>query len=291
VGYGWSMTSTDGRVTTVVISRNRREQLLQSLGRHRPPVILVDNGSTDGTVAAVARHFPHVQVLTLEHNYGSPGRNVGVQAATTPYVAFADDDSWWAEGALEKCADLLDVHPQLGLVAAHMLVGPEERLDPLCEVMARSPLPAGPETPGTPVLGFMACGAVVRREAFLRAGGFDSVTFFLGEEDRLAWDMAADGWELVYRTDVVAHHHPLPSPHRSDRHRIITRNAVLTAIMRRPWPVTLRQVMSACRSGKQGVGGVVDALPRLRAALAMRGTLPIEVETRIRTLQADVAVT
>lgn len=279
------MTGTDGRVTTVVVSRNRREQLLQSLGRHQPPVILVDNGSTDGTLEAVAHHFPAVQVLGLERNYGSPGRNVGVEAATTPYVAFADDDSWWAEGSLARCADVLDAHPRLGLVAAHMLVGPEERLDPLCEVMARSPLPTAGDTPGTPVLGFMACGAVVRREAFLRSGGFDSVTFFIGEEDRLAWDMAADGWELVYRPDIVAHHHPQLSPRRDGRRRLVTRNAVLTAVMRRPWPVALRQVFSACRSGREGVGGVVDALPRLRGAMAMRSTLPVEVEARIRMLQ------
>lgn len=279
------MTSTDERVTTVVVSRNRREQLLHSLGRHQPPVILVDNGSTDGTPEAVEHHFPDVHTVRLERNHGAPGRNVGVQHAQTPYVAFADDDSWWAEGSLTKCADVLDSHPRVGLVAAHMLVGPEERPDPLCEIMARSPLPAGPDTPGTPVLGFMTCGAVVRREAYLRAGGFDPVTFFYGEEDRLAWDMAADGWQLVYRPDVVAHHHPQPSPHRSGRHRLITRNAMLTAVMRRPWPAVLRQAATACRSGKDGLGGVVDAVPRLRDAIAARATLPVEVEAQIRTLQ------
>ncbi|HEX2174960.1 MAG TPA: glycosyltransferase [Nocardioidaceae bacterium] len=280
------MTTNDGRVTTVVVSRNRRDQLLHSLARHETPVILVDNGSTDGTQEAVREQLPHVDVVALEENHGSPGRNIGVERARTPYVAFADDDSWWASGSLAACADAFDRNPGLGLVAGRMLVGPEQRLDPLCEVMARSPLPARPGTPGTPVLGFMACGAVVRREAFLGAGGFDEVTFFLGEEDRLAWDMAANGWDLVYLPEVVAHHHPLPAASRTGRQRLITRNTLLTATMRRPWSVVLGETVRACCSGREGIGGVVDAIPRLRGALALRARLPAAVEAQVRTLQA-----
>jgi GT2 family glycosyltransferase len=285
VGYGVSMPVNEERVSTVVVSRNRREQLMHSLERHEPPVILVDNGSTDGTAEAVAARFPHVHVVPLGDNHGSPGRNIGVELARTPYVAFADDDSWWAPGSLTKCADVLDAHPRLGLVAAHMLVGPEERVDPVCELMARSPLHAGPDAPGTPVLGFMACGAVVRRDAFLQSGGFDDVVFFLGEEDRLAWDMAAHGWELVYRPDIVAHHHPQPGGRSDGRRRLVTRNAVLTALMRRPWPVVVGQVMAACRSS-EGRGGVVDSLPRLRRALTARRRLPAQIEAQVRRLRA-----
>ena len=280
------MTTNDGRVTTVVVSRNRRDQLLHSLGRHQGPVVLVDNGSTDGTAKAVRERFPHVQVVPLEKNHGSPGRNIGVQLAQTPYVAFADDDSWWAEGALAACADVFDRHPRLGLVAGRMLVGPEERLDPLCEVLASSPLPTRPDLPGTPILGFMACGAIVRREAFLAAEGFDEVTFFFGEEDRLAWDMAAAGWDLVYLPEVVAHHHPQASAARTGRGRLMTRNAILTATMRRPWTVVVAELLSAVRSGREGIGGVVDAVPRLRGALAQRTRLPSSVEAQVRTLQA-----
>lgn len=280
------MTEDDERVTTVVVSRNRRQKLLHSLGRHEPPVILVDNGSTDGTVEAVRERFPHVHVVPLGGNHGSPGRNVGVELAETPYVAFADDDSWWAEGSLTACADMLDLHPRVALVAARVLVGPEEQLDPLCRVLAASPLPGAADTPGTPVLGFMACGAVVRRDAFLQAGGFDDVVFFAGEEDRLAWDMAASGWELVYLPEIVAHHHPERGVHGDGRHRLVTRNAILTATMRRPWPVVLGHVFRACRSGPQGVGGVADVAPRLRAALALRTPLPSAVEARLRTLDA-----
>src|SRR5690349_9950310 len=86
----------DPRVTVVVATRNRREELLRSLGHHRAPVILVDNGSDDGSVAAVRERYPWVEVVDLGRNLGAVGRTIGVERATTPYVAFADDDSWWA---------------------------------------------------------------------------------------------------------------------------------------------------------------------------------------------------
>jgi glycosyltransferase involved in cell wall biosynthesis len=151
------MTGSD-RVTVVVATRNRWPDLEQSLPRHEAAVILVDNGSTDGTPERVRERFPHVEVVELPHNQGAVARNIGVRRASTPYVAFADDDSWWAPGALARAAGLFDEHPRLALLAARMLVGPAERPDPVCELMATSPLGRDPDLPGPSVLGFLACG-------------------------------------------------------------------------------------------------------------------------------------
>ena len=150
------------RVSVVVMTRDRRESLLRALGElhdrsPRVPVIVVDNGSADGTPAAVAARFPDVRVIALQENRGATARNAGVAAARTPYVAFSDDDSWWASGALDRAADLLDDVPRLGLVAARVLVGPEERPDPMSAHLAGSPPggrpgPAGPADPGLPRL-------------------------------------------------------------------------------------------------------------------------------------------
>src|SRR3954447_20800232 len=104
---------TDGsRVSIVVITRNRRDELLTNLARlctlpGSPPVIVVDNASTDGTVDAVHSRFPCVTVVRLPRNMGAAGRNEGVRRATTPHVAFADDDSWWEPTALRRAGALL----------------------------------------------------------------------------------------------------------------------------------------------------------------------------------------
>ncbi|MBN6054011.1 glycosyltransferase [Nonomuraea sp. RK-328] len=275
----------DERVTVVVATRNRRRALAGSLPHHPRPVVLVDNGSTDGSPGFVQRHFPDVTLVEAGRNLGAPARNVGVRMAATPYVAFADDDSWWAPGALARAADVLDAHPRLAVLAARILVGPQERLDAVCEEMARSPLGREPDLPGPSVLGFLACGAVVRRDAFLEAGGFDDVIFFFGEEERLAVDLAAKGWGLAYVDDVVAHHHPSPSRDPRGRKELATRNSVLTAVLRRPWSVVARRSLAALRQGPNGWRGLRTAVPRLRPALAQRRELPPAVERARRLLE------
>ncbi|MDP4508510.1 glycosyltransferase family 2 protein [Nonomuraea turcica] len=275
------------RVTVVVASKDRLRSLARSLPLHPRPVILIDNGSTDGTAAFVRKHFPDVHLVEAGTNLGAPARNVGVRLAETPYVAFADDDSWWAPGALERAADVLDAHPRLAMLGARVLVGPQERLDPVSELMGRSPLGMEPDLPGPSVLGFLACGAVVRGEAFLDAGGFDDVIFFFGEEERLAVDLAARGWGLAYVDDVVAHHHPSPARDRRGRQALAARNAVLTAVLRRPWRVVARRSFDALRAGPAGWEGLRTAVRRFPRALAARRELPVAVERARRRLERD----
>src|SRR4051812_21084565 len=90
----------DPRVGVVVITYQRREEALRCVERLRalpeqPPVVLIDNGSTDGTAAAVRARYSEVDVVAAGENLGAVGRNVGVGRLATPYVAFCDDDTWW----------------------------------------------------------------------------------------------------------------------------------------------------------------------------------------------------
>ncbi len=276
----------DEQVTVVVASRNRRDELLRSLGRHRAPVVYVDNCSTDGSADAVEEHYPAVEVVRLPRNEGAYGRTLGVARVHTPLVAFADDDSWWAPGSLAAAARAFRDHPRLGLVNARILVGPEERLDPTCAEMARSPLPRPPGLPGAPLLGFIACGAMVRTAAFREVGGFDPVVRFPGEEERLALDLADRGWHLSYLDDVVVHHHP--SPHRGSadhRNRGTARSRVLTGALRLPAGDALARTGRLVAAGPVQRDGVRDAVRDLPAALRMRRVLSDRVAAQAEMLR------
>ncbi|QOV47473.1 glycosyltransferase [Streptomyces chromofuscus] len=275
-----------------MITRNRRRSVLRTLDRlaalpERPEVVVVDNGSVDGTVDAVRGHPVGARVLALGRNTGALGRNLAVRHATTPYVAFSDDDSWWAPGALDHAADLLDAHPRLGLLAARTLVGPDAVEDPLNSVLAESPLPPAADLPGRPVLGFLACAAVVRRRAFLEAGGYHRVLFFGGEETLLAYDLVARGWGVNHVPSVTAVHHPDPGE-RPGRSAVQLRNALLTAWLRRPVPVALRHTARLCaaaaRGERQAGAALRGTLARLPAALRDRRTLPDRIEHAARLL-------
>jgi hypothetical protein len=196
--------STEHRVTVVVATRNRRRELLDALGRlaslpERPALVVVDNGSSDHTAGAARSNYPDARVLELGRNLGAGARTEGARLASTPYVAFSDDDSWWQWGALARAAEVLDAYPRLALVAARIVVGPQRDDDPACAVMAASPL-AREGLPGPAVMGFLACGAVVRRSAFLEVGGFDGRLGIGGEETLLALDLAGAGWRLASTT-------------------------------------------------------------------------------------------
>ncbi len=274
----------EDRVTTVVMTRNRREQLRESLTRHGVPLVVVDNASTDGSPELIGACRPDATVVRLPRNLGAPARNVGVDRACTPYVAFADDDSWWAPGALRRGADLLEAHPKLAVVVASVLVGPRERPDPLNAQLAGSPLPDRSGLPGRPVLGFLGCAAMVRRAAFLDVGGFDDVVFFYGEETRLALDLAVAGWALQYVPELVVHHHP-PTGRLGDGGKplLADRNELLTAVMRRPWPVALRLAAGLLRQ-RQGRPALTAAIPRLPRAVVRRRPVPPRVEAQLRLL-------
>jgi len=198
-----------------------------------PRVVLVDDASTDGTAGAVEA-MGAVDVIRLERNLGGAARNAGLRAVEAPYVAFCDDDSWFASGALRVAADLLDRHRRLAVVNGHVLVGPEERPDPSCEEMARARLPAADGQPGHPLLSFIACAVVVRRAAVLEVGGFSERLGMGGEEELLGWDLAAAGWQMSYVPEVIVHHHPPPNDGRPERREQFLRNALLATWLRRP---------------------------------------------------------
>jgi GT2 family glycosyltransferase len=281
----------------VIATRDRRETVLATLVRltaldERPEVLVVDNGSSDGTPAAVRERFPEVRLLALASDRGAAARNIGLRAVDARYVAFCDDDSWWAPGALTRAVAALDRAPRLAVLAARVLVGRQEKLDPVCALMAASPLGAQPELPGPRVLGFVACGAVVRREAVLSVGGFDGRYGIGGEEWRLALDLARAGWVLAYAPDVVAHHHPPASgPRRRRRRRVRSaRNDLWTTWLHRSLPIAVHR--SASILARAGAVAPLAAFHALRGApwvARERRPLAAALEAEVRLVERQPA--
>jgi GT2 family glycosyltransferase len=281
------------RLAVVVVTRDRRELALETVDRLRAtgrPILLVDNASGDGTADAMRLRYPDVRVLALPANLGGAARTVGAAAAGAPYVAFSDDDSWWAPGALERAESLLDAHPGVALLAARVLVGPRATVDPTCEAMARSPLPGPPGLPGRPVLGFLACAAVVRIDPFLAAGGFHPRLGIGGEEELLATDLARAGWLLVYAPDLVAHHQPpyrRGGADRRRRRRREVRNALWSAWLRRRMAGGVARTTSVLADAEPDVrwAALATALRGLPWVLRERRPVDRDTEARLRLVQ------
>jgi N-acetylglucosaminyl-diphospho-decaprenol L-rhamnosyltransferase len=276
-GHALSPHETE-EVTIVVATRDRPRRLAETAAHHRAPVIVVDNGSDDPV------RLPGADVVRLDTNLGAAARNIGVERARTPFVAFADDDSYWAPGSLARAAALMRSHPRAALLAAEVRVGPDRRLDPVSKAMAAAPLGTPSGAAGPSVLGFLACAVVVRRDAFLAVGGFLPQLFMYGEEALLAMDLAAAGHQLSYVPSLLVRHFPEPAGRDPQaRRRLEIRNRLLTAVLRRPPAEVLRTAVATLRDEPAAFGGVLRRLPW---ALGSRRRLPATVEDELCRLTA-----
>jgi GT2 family glycosyltransferase len=285
------MSGLSQRLAVVVLTHNRAAELRRTLEKlcglpEQPRIIVVDNGSSDGTAAMVTRHVPDAELVAIPFNIGAAARNAGALKAGTPYVAFSDDDTWWEPGALAKAANLLDRYPQVAVLSARVLVAEEGRVDPTCALMAESPLPSD-ELPGPALLGFLAGACVMRRQPFLDAGGYEPNFFIGGEEALLTLDLVAAGWCVVYAPQLTVYHHPSQARDSRGRERLLIRNAFWVAWMRLPLAHAGRDTLRICRGSRPWVLGaaLLAALRGLPWVVQRRRVLPENVLLLYRMLR------
>lgn len=276
------------RVSVVLLTYNcghRLAAILDELLTLEVPIIAVDNASTDDT-RAVLRRYPLVELVALHRNVGAAARNVGLARITTPYVALCDDDGWYEREGLKLAADAFDRHPALALVNGRILVTEDEYLDPISAEMADSPLPERSGIPGGVLLGFMGGACIVRARAYLEVGGYDPAFFMGGEEEALALKLAAAGWQLRYRDDVVVHHRPSVANVSALRAHGV-RNALWTIwLYRRPYSAVLATATLLVERPKDRnwVRGAAMAIRGARWVARTRRPVPRDIDHALRTL-------
>jgi GT2 family glycosyltransferase len=286
----------DERVGVVMITFNRRDEAVRSVGRllalpERPRVVVIDNGSADGTAAAIRAAHPAAEVVASPVNLGAVGRNLGVRRLSTPYVAFCDDDTWWDPGSLRRAADVLDRHPDVAVLTARILVEPGGREDPIVPELRDSPVSGRRAGLPGPALGsFLAGASVLRRDAFLACGGFNSRLWLGGEEELLAVDLATAGWELCYLSSLTVHHQASRLRDPTRRRRDGLRNTLWFTWLRRPVRPALRRTVHLALSVPRDRTSALAALDALRGAgwvLAERRQVPPAVEARLASLDSS----
>lgn len=287
------MLNLSNALSLVIITRNRASDLERTLTKlhdlpEKFPIIVVDNASTDNTVAMVNTLFPEVKTIALDKNMKAVARNIGVEAAETPYVAFSDDDSWWSPGSLVRAVQVLDTYPKVGAVVAKVLVNAEQRADRINIYLETSPLPQNVNMPGPALMGFMACAVVFRKQAYLEAGGYNSQISFMGEEALLATDMISLGWGITYDRQMVAYHYPSASRDIGERQRFGLRNKIWTAWLRRPFSSAMSVTWDQFKrvfQNKHRLAGFVDAMMGMPKILRNRQVVRESIEENYKLLE------
>lgn len=182
----------------VIVSHNRRETLLRTLGvlmevtplpTRRWEVWVVDNGSTDGTAEAVAAHFPAVKLIRRLTNEGVWARSLAFSECRGRAVILLDDDSYPATAeTVSHSLAYLDKHPRCAAV------------------VGRCVLPSG-DSEACALPGVMLSGAVcLRRAALDEVGSFRKEFFRKAGEYDLSFRLWQAGWRVERFEDVVYRH-------------------------------------------------------------------------------------
>lgn len=159
-------------VVSVVIPAFNRERLvgeaIDSVLSQPVPLelIVVDDGSSDGTAAVVAAYGDAVRYQYQENRGIAGARNTGIGLAGAPYLAFLDSDDVWMPNKLQHQLAAFERNPELEAVFGHADQFYDDSVDE--EFRRRHPIKAQ-DVPAT-----LSAAMLIRREAFERIGPFDS---------------------------------------------------------------------------------------------------------------------
>ena len=121
---------SESRVAAAVVTYDALPWIEQCLDSLRGvETVVVDNGSSDGTVPFVRERFPDVRVVESENRGLGAGWNVGIRETSSTYVLLLNADAWLLEGALERLCDFADTRPRTA-VAGPRLLNPDGTLQP-----------------------------------------------------------------------------------------------------------------------------------------------------------------
>jgi GT2 family glycosyltransferase len=212
-------------IAVVIVNYNTRDHLRECLAsllvQGTEEVVVVDNGSSDGSAEMVRACYPSVTLIRNVLNYGyGAAANQAIAACTAEYVLLLNSDTVVHTGALHALVTYLGQRPGVAIVGPR-LVNPDGTLQPSCyafpgtvkwffhyevfgQLIRRLPIlrdyqrRTWPHNQAQSVQWVMGAALAIRREAFEAVGGFDESFFMYCEETDLCFRLKNAGWQIHF---------------------------------------------------------------------------------------------
>jgi len=211
------------KTSVVVVNTNDKKYLgncLASLVDLQLPdfeIIVVDNGSVDGSVGFITSEFPTVKVVAAGRNLGFSGaNNLGVQSASGTYLVFVNPDTVTEKGCIEALVSPLENDSQIGLTTAKILLMATPDLINTCGndvhftgfgYLRGWQAPRNSYSHVEEVCSISGAAFAISRTFFNSLGGFDEAFSPIYVEDTdLSWRARIAGYRIVYVPDAVVKH-------------------------------------------------------------------------------------
>jgi GT2 family glycosyltransferase len=281
-------------MVSVVIPNLNGEELLpmcleslktQTVRDHE--VIVVDNGSADGSLRLLAEQYPHVRVLPLEKNYGfAAAVNRGIESATGEFICLLNNDIELDPHWMEALHEALLEHPEAGSCGPKMMrYWERERINVLgirvdlngdVRIIGAGETDRGQYDVQRYVFGVNAGASMYRRKMFENVGLFDE-TFFASYEDvDLAFRAQLAGYRALYEPRAVTYH-MVGATIKRRRYRptyLNNRNSLLFFMKDMPTEMIRGQFCSIfCHKAGYFFKRVMKNFYKLRTYYFIRGTL------------------
>lgn len=282
------MDQISPRVSIIVLNWNGRHLLVECLSALRAQtlsdfeMIVVDNGSQDGSLEWLGANAPDVQVIRNDTNLGfATANNQGIRVARAPLIAVLNNDALPEPDWLQVLVDVAAREAGVGMFASRILLRePAGTIDSLGIEVDRAGMAwnrawgrcAADRLAEQPieVFGPSGAAAVYRREMLDQVGLFDDEFFIYYEDVDLAWRAQWAGWRCLYVPQaIVLHAHSATTQRGSPfKRRLLSRNKWWTIAKNYPfdrlWPYV--PMMLAI-----DLGALLSSLVRERNLSAVRG--------------------
>jgi GT2 family glycosyltransferase len=223
-------------ISFIVVSWNAKKYLvecLESIEKHAPgtryEIILVDNGSSDGSIEIVKQRFPAVNLICNGRNTGfAKANNIGIRKCRGRYICLINSDVKMLDGCLSTMIRYMDLHPSVGILGPRVL-NPDFTKQDSCKYFptlaneffraiamdailqdTRFNIVLKPHSSPdviTKVDVLSGCFWMVRKEAFNQVGLLDERFFFYAEDKDLCKRFKEHGWQVVYNPDAQVIHY------------------------------------------------------------------------------------
>ncbi|RFB81077.1 glycosyltransferase family 2 protein [Methylovirgula sp. 4M-Z18] len=243
---------------TIDLLRDCIDSVYSTISDVKFEIVVIDNGSTDGSVAMVRREFPDVILIANTRNVGfAAANNQGFAIALGRHILLLNSDTIVLDGAIQKTVAYSDAHPDTAALGCRVL-NPDlslqcscfmfpsllnaflfstylYKLFPKSRFFGREQMTWWPRDDAREVDVVTGCYMLVRREAIDEAGVLDDGFFMYAEETDWCYRFRAKGWKNRFMPDAQIIHFGGASAVKLGARRAQIANASFVRYMRKHW--------------------------------------------------------